>query len=125
MKKAIAIAAMSLSLVSSQARADEHRPGDAALGALSGAVVFGPVGAVAGAVVGYTAGPSIAHSWGFRHSGSAAHRTKAARQMTTPPSEAHAQATPPSEAQASTAVPEAQPVPKTASTTPPPVQTLE
>jgi len=25
--------------------------------------VFGPVGLVAGAVVGYTAGPSIAHSW--------------------------------------------------------------
>src|SRR5712671_3887503 len=48
----------------------EGRGGDAALGALSGAVVFGPVGAVAGAVVGYTAGPSIAHSWGFRRSGS-------------------------------------------------------
>ena len=125
MKKTIAIAAMALSLICSQARADEHRPGDAALGALSGAVVFGPVGAVAGAVVGYTAGPSIAHSWGFRHSGSATHRTRAARQ-TTPPPEAQAQAaTPPSEAHASTAAPEAPPVPKTASSTPPPVQTLE
>lgn len=61
MKKAIAIAAvsLSLSLICSQARADGHRPGDAALGALSGAVVFGPIGAVAGAVVGYTAGPSM------------------------------------------------------------------
>ncbi len=34
----------------------QERAGDAALGALSGAVVLGPVGAVAGAVVGYTAG---------------------------------------------------------------------
>src|SRR6266567_7756626 len=70
MKKTSAIAALLLSLVSSVAMADERRGGDAALGALSGAVVFGPVGAVAGAVVGYTAGPSIAHSWGFRRSGS-------------------------------------------------------
>ena len=79
MKKAIAIAAVTLSLISSQARADEHRGGDAALGALSGAVVFGPIGAVAGAVVGYSAGPSIAHSMGFRHAGSA-RRAKPARQ---------------------------------------------
>lgn len=131
MKKAIAITAISLSLVSSQARADEHRPGDAALGALSGAVVLGPIGAVAGAVVGYTAGPSIAHSWGFRHSRSAAYRTRAARQAappTEPPSqapEARGQAMPPSEARASTPTPQAPPAPKTASTTPPPVQTLE
>ena len=44
----------------------QERAGDAAIGALSGAVVLGPVGAVAGAVVGFTAGPSIAHSWGLR-----------------------------------------------------------
>jgi hypothetical protein len=68
MKKTIAIVALSLSLTAAQARADEHRGGDAALGALSGAVVFGPIGAIAGAAVGYTAGPSIAHSWGFRRS---------------------------------------------------------
>ena len=48
----------------------QGRGGDAALGALSGAVVFGPLGAVAGALVGYTAGPSIAHSWGLRGSNS-------------------------------------------------------
>src|SRR5215470_6033787 len=78
MKRTIAITAISLSLISSQARADEHRGGDAALGALSGAVVFGPIGAIAGAAVGYTAGPSIARSWGFRRSHSAARRTKSA-----------------------------------------------
>src|ERR1700761_3407959 len=112
MKKTLAITATSLLLICSQARANEHRPGDAALGALSGAVVFGPIGAVAGAVVGYTAGPSIAHSWGFRHSHSAARRTRAARQ--TPPAEAptqapeaRAQPRPPSEAQASMPAPQA------------------
>ena len=57
MKKTIAGVALSLALMSSSAMAQE-RAGDAALGALSGAVVLGPIGAVAGAVIGYTAGPS-------------------------------------------------------------------
>ena len=33
---------------------------DGALGGLAGGVVFGPVGLVAGGVIGYTAGPHIA-----------------------------------------------------------------
>ena len=41
---------------------------DAALGALSGAIVLGPIGAVAGAAVGYAAGPAIASTWGLRRS---------------------------------------------------------
>src|SRR5579859_5023515 len=85
MNKTLAIAAMMLPLIASQARADEHRGGDAALGALSGAVVFGPIGAVAGAVVGYTAGPSIAHSWGFRRSRPAPRRVRASREMSQSP----------------------------------------
>ncbi len=44
----------------------QERVGDAALGGLSGALVLGPVGAVAGIVVGYAAGPSISRSWGLR-----------------------------------------------------------
>ena len=32
-----------------------HRAGNAAIGAVAGGVVFGPVGALAGAAVGYTA----------------------------------------------------------------------
>jgi hypothetical protein len=61
----------------------QERGGDAALGALSGAVVLGPVGAVAGAVVGYTAGPSIARSWGLRRSKPRRHRQSASPLGTT------------------------------------------
>jgi hypothetical protein len=68
MTKAFAAAAMILLFAPSAALA-QNRGGDAALGALSGAVVLGPVGAVAGAVIGYTAGPAIARSWGFNRSG--------------------------------------------------------
>jgi uncharacterized membrane protein YdjX (TVP38/TMEM64 family) len=65
MRKMIAAVVMAMALAPPGALAQE-RAGDAALGALSGAVVLGPVGAVAGAVVGYTAGPAIASSWGMR-----------------------------------------------------------
>ncbi len=71
MKRFVLASLMSLiSLALAPVALAQSRGGDAALGAVSGAVVFGPVGAVAGAVVGYAAGPSIAHSWGFRRSGS-------------------------------------------------------
>src|SRR5262249_47018981 len=63
--KKIVVAAVAIWCVPSATLAGE-RVGDAGLGALSGAVVLGPVGAVAGAVIGYTAGPSIADSWGLR-----------------------------------------------------------
>jgi hypothetical protein len=64
---AASLFAVALPLATSEVSAQE-RFGDAALGALSGAVVLGPVGAVAGAVVGYTTGPHIAHAWGQRSS---------------------------------------------------------
>ena len=62
----IAIVAAGIGLAPVAARAQE-RMGDAALGAVSGALVGGPVGLVAGGIVGFTAGPSIARSWGLRH----------------------------------------------------------
>jgi len=118
MKKTVVIMALALPLLSSQARADEHRGGDAALGALSGAVVFGPIGAIAGAAVGYTAGPSIAHAWGFRRSRSAARRTRPARQDVSQASGA------PAASAAPAAAPIPLPAPRTASSAPP-VQGLE
>ncbi len=67
MIKIFANAAAILLLASSAASA-QNRAGDAALGAVSGAVVLGPIGAVAGAFIGYSAGPSIARSWGLDRS---------------------------------------------------------
>jgi len=64
MKQFLAAVVIAVSLMPSQAFAQE-RVGDAALGGLSGALVFGPVGAVAGIVVGYAAGPGISRSWGL------------------------------------------------------------
>jgi hypothetical protein len=61
---AVSLIAVMAPLALTDARAQE-RAGDAALGALSGAVVLGPVGAVAGAVVGFTAGPHISRAWGL------------------------------------------------------------
>ena len=63
MKKIVVAAVIAIWCVPSPTLAGE-RVGDAALGALSGAVVLGPVGAVAGAVIGYTAGPLIAELLG-------------------------------------------------------------
>src|SRR5260370_40945923 len=56
MKKLFVAALIAGSFISFEARA-QNRAGDAALGAVSGAVVLGPVGAVAGSFIGYTAGP--------------------------------------------------------------------
>jgi hypothetical protein len=67
MKTILAATVMALAFAPLGASAEE-RTGDAALGALAGAVVLGPIGLVAGAAVGYTAGPSIAHSWGVGRS---------------------------------------------------------
>ena len=67
MKKIVVATVIAIWCVPTATVAGE-RVGDAALGALSGAVVLGPVGAVAGAVIGYTAGPSIANSWGLKRS---------------------------------------------------------
>jgi hypothetical protein len=58
MKKILAALAVTVTLVPFGAAAEE-RTGDAALGALAGAVVLGPIGLVADAAVGYTAGPSV------------------------------------------------------------------
>jgi hypothetical protein len=63
---AIGVITASAAFLADPAAAHE-RAGDAALGAIAGAVVAGPVGLVAGGVIGYTAGPGIASEWGLRH----------------------------------------------------------
>jgi hypothetical protein len=129
MTRALTTAAIILLLAPCAALA-QNRPGDAALGALSGAVVLGPVGAVAGAVIGYSAGPAIARSWGFDRPGSARHRRQASKESVRggraevtgdqPAKNARVAA---SRTEANGAVPGAKPPAPSAKA--PPVQTLE
>jgi hypothetical protein len=44
----------------------QERFKDGAIGAITGAVVAGPVGAIAGGAVGYAAGPNIARGLGLK-----------------------------------------------------------
>jgi hypothetical protein len=117
----------SLLLIPSAAAAEE-RATDAALGAVSGAVVLGPIGAVAGALVGFTAGPSISRSWGLHRSRSQGQAHKTMSQPT--PTDSH-----PSQPAVSSQTPHAQvaatpPAPARSASAgkasaAPPVQTLE
>ncbi len=45
----------------------QERLGDGAMGAAAGGIVFGPVGALAGGLTGYFAGPNISRGLGFHH----------------------------------------------------------
>jgi hypothetical protein len=122
MTKALISAVVLLACVPVSALAQE-RAGDAALGAVSGAVVLGPVGAVAGALIGYTAGPSIARSWGIRGSHSAGHRPpprRAAATRSPPPTRQAMNANGQMRAAASPAAPvQAAPAAPAQSSTPP------
>jgi hypothetical protein len=66
MKATIAAVAIASALLVAPASARDRDVGNALLGTGAGLIVFGPVGAVAGAAVGYTAGEGIARSWGIR-----------------------------------------------------------
>jgi hypothetical protein len=79
MNKTLIAAVIVVALAPVGASAQE-RVGDAALGAASG-LILGPVGVVAGAVVGYTVGPNIASAWGIRRS-QRVHRAHTARRTT-------------------------------------------
>jgi hypothetical protein len=128
MKRLLVAAVIAASFFSFEANAQE-RAGSAALGAVSGAVVFGPVGAVAGALIGFTAGPAIAHSWGVGHSNSRS-RTRVATQANAGTQEA-VKGTPlpvakPVDAGAAKPAPPVAKSPQIAATkTAPPVQALE
>ncbi|MGO4717176.1 DNA-directed RNA polymerase subunit N [Bradyrhizobium sp. 2TAF24] len=128
MKTIIVAAALVLPFAATGALAQE-RAGDAALGALSGAVVLGPIGAVAGAVVGYTAGPSISRSWGMRRSDARGPKRAASERRAAPRQAAQAKtATAPSRVAQNPPMPSspsaAAPAPVRAAS-PPPVQGFE
>ena len=61
----ILVCALALMLVPVRANAQE-RLVDGAGGALAGVLVAGPVGLIAGGVIGYAAGPNIARGMGLK-----------------------------------------------------------
>jgi hypothetical protein len=128
MKKTTASVALFLALMSSTAMADE-RTGDAALGALSGAEVLGPIGAVAGAVIGWTAGPSISHSWGLNRSSAPRYARRAASpDARVPPSDSQPvpnQSAPRDQAAPQAAIPTRPYATTATASTAPPIQPLE
>ena len=66
MKKIVAAAVMTLWFMPSGALANpagNERVGGAALGAVAGALILGPVGAVVGAAVGFAAAPSVTNGF--------------------------------------------------------------
>ena len=81
--KAFLTAVAAAATLASPAAFAQERVADAALGGLSGALVLGPVGAVAGIIVGYAAGPSISRSWSaspdYRYPDRVAQRPPASR----------------------------------------------
>ena len=118
---------LGLLLIPSVALAEE-RATDAALGAVSGAVVLGPIGAVAGALVGFTAGPSISHSWGLHRSGHQGQSRRTTGREVRPTVDGQPAAvseTPPPQAAAAPAAPARPTSTAKASAALPPVQTLE
>ena len=118
MKKQAVIVALVLT-VSTAAVAGE-RATDAALGAVSGAVVLGPIGAVAGAFIGYSAGPSMSRAWGVRGRSASARQSRRTASNDVPPTYRESQAAMPASPAAPAAAPAAKPVAKS-----PPVQPLE
>ncbi|XSC46120.1 DNA-directed RNA polymerase subunit N [Bradyrhizobium sp. RDT10] len=91
--------------------------------------MLGPIGAVAGAFVGYTAGPSISRSWGLEGSRSSRHRRQASRDSVRGARAEAVGTAPSSTGQAErngrvTSYPVPNP-PRSAKTALPPVQTLD
>jgi len=66
MKRIVMIAFVAAALLAPSAANAGERVVDGVLGGASGAIVFGPVGLVAGGLTGYVAGPSIARGLGLK-----------------------------------------------------------
>ena len=139
MKTLAVLATIGGSLICVEANAQE-RAGSAVLGAVSGAIILGPVGAVAGALVGYTAGPEMrrgltgeqpplrARSRRTARPGEGTNRTAAARVAPNPVarSQPSVASQPPVARAPKVTPPAAKTSPSLAATRPlPPVQTFE
>ncbi len=73
MKSVFATAIVAVALLVPAAASAGERVTDMALGAASGALVAGPVGLVAGGVIGFAAGPDIARGMGIKRHHRASH----------------------------------------------------
>ena len=68
MKTALAALAIAAGIAMAPTMASaQERYSDGAMGAVAGAVVLGPVGALAGGLTGFFAGPNISRGLGFHH----------------------------------------------------------
>ena len=67
MRSVFGVAIVAVALLAPAAASAGERVNDMALGAASGALVAGPVGLVAGGVIGYVAGPDIGRGLGLHH----------------------------------------------------------
>ena len=76
LKKIAILSFVSGFFVSSAMADDVDRAVEGVLGGAAGGLLLGPIGLVAGAVTGYTAGPAISHSWGLDRKGSSGRRKR-------------------------------------------------
>jgi len=66
MKRIFTVALLAAALATPTVASAGERVVDGVLGGVSGGIVFGPVGLVAGGLTGYVAGPSIARGLGLK-----------------------------------------------------------
>ena len=76
LKKITILTIISGFLVSPALADDVDRAVEGVLGGAAGGLLLGPIGLVAGAVTGYTAGPAISHSWGLDRKSSSGRRKR-------------------------------------------------